>query len=84
MVHTKTRLSCVDEPSPGASILAPDFEPGFEGDEAEDLLCGSCGARISSGVSGSTLATRFAAPIELLVKCPICGKHNHLSARFVH
>ena len=84
MEHTKTRLTFVDEPSPGASILMPDVEPGFKGDEAEDLLCGSCGASISRGVSAGTIAAKFAAPIQLLVKCPICGKHNRLSAEFSH
>ncbi len=84
MDHTKTRLTFLEEPSPGASILAPDFEPAFQGDESEDLLCGSCGASISRGVSASTIAGKFPAPIQLLVKCPICGKHNRLSGEFSH
>ncbi len=84
MEHAKVRLTAVDEPIAGASILAPDFEPGFSGDEAEDLLCGSCGARISRGVSATTLAERFSAPIQLLVKCPVCGKHNILAGPIIH
>ncbi len=84
MEHSKVRLTAVDEPIAGASILAPDFEPGFSGDEPEDLLCGSCGARISRGVSAITLAQRFAAPIQLLVKCPVCGQHNRVIPEFVH
>ncbi len=84
MEHAKVRLTAVDEPSAGASILTPDLEPGFSGDEAEDLLCGSCGAHISHGVSAITLAHKFSAPIQLLVKCPVCGQHNRVIPEFVH
>ena len=84
MAHAKTHLTFVEEPSPGATILMPEVEPGFKGEEAEDLLCGACGANISRGVSLSAITARFPAPIQLLVKCPICGKHNSLSAEFIH
>lgn len=72
-------LDVVDKPSERASVLELEQVPGLKGSDDERLLCGSCGVVLVDGVSRAALTKRFAAPVELLVRCP-CGAHNRLPA----
>jgi phage FluMu protein Com len=75
------RLPVVQSPDKQASILAPTVAPVLKGDESENLLCGGCSAMLGEGVSENTISTRFAAPVQLLIKCPKCGAYNELPAK---
>jgi hypothetical protein len=77
----KTQLQIVAVPDIRASILQPNAAPAFKGNESEDLLCGSCGIILAQGVSSVTLNGKFAAPVQLLVKCPKCAGYNRLPAQ---
>lgn len=81
MARREPKLEIVKTPDKSASILAPTVSPAFEGTESEDLLCGSCGVLLGKRISTDTLKARFAAPAQLLVKCPECGAHNRLPAQ---
>jgi len=84
VTNTQTRLPIVKSPDKKASILAPTVHPVFNGSEQEDLLCGNCDVVLAEGVSASTIMARFAAPVQLLVKCPVCSSHNRLPAQVGH
>lgn len=79
--HTKTKLRIVVTPDPNASILT--FAPGkgLAGDANEDLVCGSCGTVLGTGVSEEMIAKLFATPAQLLIRCCSCGQHNRLPAQ---
>ena len=78
----KIKLSVVENPDAKASILAPSNKIAlFVGDETETLICGKCRFVLVKGVSRETLRARFAAPAQLLLKCPKCGAHNRLPAQ---
>jgi hypothetical protein len=76
MPKTKVSLKVVT-PNLRAIILqksSPVGTPQFEGDESEDLVCGSCGAVIAKGVSLENFRTEFPMAVseQLVVKCD-CG-----------
>lgn len=81
MPRKKTKLAVIAEPSADASIVHLENAPFLNGKEREDLLCGSCGLVICKGVSTESCASKFSAPVQLLVRCPKCGTHNLLSAK---
>ena len=63
---------------------SPVGTPQFEGNESEDLVCGSCGAVIAKGVSLENFRTEFpmAVPEQLVVRCN-CGEYNLLPSEIV-
>lgn len=75
--RTKTKLEIVATPD-NASIFLPTNAPAFTGADGEDLLCGSCNVTLCQGVSVDSFRRRFAAPVQLLIKCPKCASHNRL------
>jgi hypothetical protein len=77
----KTKLAVVSEPSADASVLHLENAPFLTGKESENLVCGSCGLVICKGVSTESCMSKFAGPVQLLVRCPKCGVHNSLSAQ---
>jgi len=81
MNTNQKKLSIVPVPHPQASILSPTINPALRGNDNEDLLCGKCSAILTDGVSENTIASRFAAPFQLLIKCPQCGIYNNLPAK---
>lgn len=85
MPNKETALEIVN-PDPLASILAKvSIEtPLFEGNDSEDLVCGSCGAVIAKGVSLNNVSTKLpaAVPKQLVVKC-ICNAYNLLPVQLV-
>jgi hypothetical protein len=81
MSKIQKKLSIVFSPHEKASILAPMVAPALNGNDDEDLVCGNCFIVLASGVSEKTVASRFAAPFQLLVKCPSCGVYNNLPAK---
>lgn len=80
-MSTNNRLSVVQSPDKQASILAPTVTLALKGDESENLLCGGCSVILAGGVSEKTVSSRFAAPVQLLIKCPECGPYNELPAK---
>lgn len=74
----------VVEPLPEASIISPAVTPAFEGTERDNLLCGKCLITLCRRLSVETMRSRFAAPVQLLIKCPKCGVHNKLPAQLGH
>ena len=81
MAHTQTKLPIIKAPDANASILKPTEHPAFKGNEQDDLLCGSCDVVLFEGVSAASVKAKYAAPVQLLVKCPECGSHNNLPAQ---
>jgi hypothetical protein len=86
MPKTKVSLKVVT-PNLRAIILqksSPVGTPQFEGDESEDLVCGSCGAVIAKGVSLENFRTEFPMAVseQLVVKCD-CGEYNLLPSEVV-
>jgi phage FluMu protein Com len=81
MPHRKSKLPIIDEPNKRASILVLKLHPAFTSTDSEDLLCGSCGVVLAQGTSRATIQAHFAAPVQLLVKCPKCGTYNRLPAQ---
>lgn len=75
---TKRYMQVVQTPHPQASILKPTELPMFKGAEDTNLACGQCKVLITVGVDVSTLEKQFAAPYELLVRCPKCDTFNRL------
>ena len=79
-MNKQTILGTVADPLPNASILLPDKLPFMTETESENLLCGGCKAILCEGLGTKTAKSRFAAPVQLLIKCPVpaCGKFNVL------
>jgi hypothetical protein len=74
----------VVEPKAGASILAPEKAPGIVGNERDNLLCGRCLVTLGRRISVAIMTRRFAAPVQLLIKCPKCGVHNEVPVQLGH
>jgi hypothetical protein len=85
MPNKQTALKIVT-PDPHASIMTKGSidTPFFEGNDSEDLVCGSCGAVIAKGVSLKNISTKvpIAVPQQLVVKC-ICNAYNLLPVQLV-
>jgi hypothetical protein len=80
-MNTNKRLPTVPSPHKQASILAPTVAPLLRGNDSENLLCGGCSVILTEGFSEATISSRFAAPAQLLIKCPKCGAFNVLPAK---
>jgi hypothetical protein len=77
MVRKETRLEVIS-PLPQTSIVKKTTPPGaplFEGEDSEDLMCGSCGGIIAHNLSIVTARENFVAPGHVVIKCD-CGAHN--------
>jgi hypothetical protein len=83
MARINTTLGTVTAPLSDASILVPQKLPFMTGNDPEDLACGGCGTILCSGVVTLTAKARFAAPVQLLIKCPVpaCGNLNVLPSK---
>jgi hypothetical protein len=77
----KTKLAVIARPAADASVLHLENAPFLKGKERENLVCGSCGLVICKGVSTESCARKFAAPVQVLVRCPKCGTHNGLPGK---
>jgi hypothetical protein len=84
MTNRQTRLQTVTKPLPSPSVLQKGSRgtPMINGDEPEDLVCGSCGDAITRGVSAQSMAKSLIAPVQLLVQCN-CGAHNLIEPEIV-
>ena len=77
MVRKETRLDVIS-PLPQTSIVKKTTPPGaplFEGEDSEDLMCGSCGGIIAHNLSIASARENFVAPGHVVIKCD-CGAHN--------
>lgn len=84
MTRQQQRLETVAKPHPQASVIAPPAPPAFQGDEAEDLLCGNCLTILSNGCSARTIKERFLSDVQLLVLCPTCTTYNVIPVHLSH
>ncbi len=84
MAKKQTKLSIVESPHAQASILRFAATPAIKGNENEDLLCGGCGAVIGESVSTRTIANKCVAPVQLLIVCQSCNRHNRIPVKVGH
>lgn len=78
MANKQIKLPVVT-PQSQASTLVPDSLPAFKSTEDTDLLCGSCSGVIGANITTKTITSLTPAPTQLIVKCPVCGAHNHIA-----
>jgi hypothetical protein len=72
MPNKKVPVKVVSAPSSGTVINQQGAAPLFNGAEAEDLVCGSCGQILGKSVSLKTVN-------GMVVKCH-CGEYNEFTA----
>lgn len=80
---SRTKVGATDAPHPHASVLMPETLPLFSGQEHGDLLCAGCESVICKSVSQLTMKTRFGAPNQLIVVCPLCRTNNVLPSALI-
>jgi Zn finger protein HypA/HybF involved in hydrogenase expression len=75
------KLAAVATPPVDASVIHLENAPFLTGKERTNLLCGNCGLVLCKGVSTESCMKKFAAPVQVLVRCPQCASHNRLPTR---
>jgi hypothetical protein len=77
----KIKLAAVEPPPADASVIHLENAPFLTGKERTHLLCGNCGLVLCKGVSAESCMKKFAAPMQVLVRCPKCDTHSRLPTR---